>query len=79
MQDIFVLNPNATAIDLKDAIYTRINKAKAILTCVMFAAEVLQRDPHLGAHSLYHALWAADDNLKEMETLLTQLENRNYN
>lgn len=76
MQHIFTFNPNATIIDLKDAIYTRINKAKAILTCVMFATEALQKDPKLGLHSLYHTLWAADDCLEELEKLFQQLEER---
>lgn len=79
MQDIFTLNPNATVIDIKDAIYARMNKVKAILICAMFATEVLQKDPRSGAHSLYHALWAADDNLEEMEVLLNQLEKQRYN
>ena len=74
MQEIFTLNPSIAAIDLKDAIYCRINKTKAILTCVMFAAEFLRDDMEVDNHTLYNALWIADDCLNELGVLFQRLE-----
>lgn len=74
MQDIFSLNPNVSAIDLKDAIHCRINKTKAILTCVMFSSEFVRSDMSIDNHTIYHALWAADEYLDELEKIFQQLE-----
>jgi hypothetical protein len=72
MQDVFILDANADPINIKDSIHSRINKAKAITTSVMFALDHLN-----GASSdrctLYHALWAIDGYLEQLDKLFQQL------
>ena len=70
MRDFFLLKPDMPAVDLKDAIHSHLNKTKAILTCAMFATEFIRDDVKLDDHTLYHVLWAADDYLEDIETLL---------
>lgn len=60
--------------DLKDQIYEKIAKAKSVLTCVMFATEFIRDDMVLDKRTLYHALWATDGYLEELEMLFNQLE-----
>jgi hypothetical protein len=74
MHDPFIFNSDVSVIDLKDAIHSRISKAKAILTCVMFASEFVRDDMTMDDHAVYHALWAADDYLEELDMLFQRLE-----
>lgn len=59
--------------DPKDIIYQNLQKSKAILTCVMFANESLCKDASLGNTTIYHALWAVDGYLEEIESMFDQL------
>ena len=43
---------------------------------LMFAAEILQKDRHLGTHSLYHILWTVDHYWEEIEKFFQQLEKK---
>lgn len=72
MQDIFSLNPNLALDEVKDAIFSRINKTRAILTSVMFA--VIKDSSMLDNSTLYHALWAADDFIGDLDMLFKHLE-----
>jgi hypothetical protein len=74
MQNLYVVNPNASAGELKEAIHRMLKQAKAILTSVMFAEEHIRRDKELDNSTIYYALWAADCKLEELERLLNQLE-----
>lgn len=73
MNTLSPISCNASFINLKDAIHGKIQKSKAILTSVMFATEFIRNDMALDTHTVYHALWAVDDYLENIETLLEQL------
>ena len=73
MENLFLLNPNSTGLDLKDALYTKIQKSKAVMTCIMFAAQFVRGEMELDNNTLYHALWAVDD-LEELGLLFEQLK-----
>jgi hypothetical protein len=64
---------NPSFFDLKDAIHGKLQKSKAILTAIMFATEFIHEDMALDNHTVYHALWAVDDYLENIESLLEQL------
>jgi len=68
--DIFSTSTNPCSLDLEDAIHNKIQKSKAILTSVMFASEFIRNDMPLDNNTVYHALWAVDDYLAEIETLV---------
>ena len=74
MQDLFTLRADAAKIDLTDAIHSRFNKTKAILTSIMFSLEFIRDDMKLDNSTIYHALWAADGYLEELEVLFQRLE-----
>ncbi len=63
-------NPSTSYIDICDTIYSKIQKSKAILTSVMFATEFIRDDVALDNSTIYHALWAVDDYLEDIEMLL---------
>ena len=74
MENLFVLNPKSTNLNIQDAIYSKIQKSKAILTCAMFAAEFIRDGMELDNHTFYHVLWAIDDCLEEIDLLFEQLK-----
>lgn len=74
MKNFFTVKPETTKVDLKDAIYSHLNKSKAILTTTMFAIEFIRDDMTLDNHTLYNALWAVDDYLEELDLLFQRLE-----
>lgn len=64
--------PSATdTLNLRDQIHEKINKAKSVLTCIMFAAEFVSDGIGIDRNTLYHALWALDDYLEEITDLCT--------
>ena len=63
--------PNRAVI--QDSIIEKISKAKSILTCIMFSAEFLREDMEIDNHTFYHALWAVDEYLEELEKLFEQI------
>lgn len=63
------LSPN-----LRDSIYSKIQKSKAILTAVMFATEFIRNEMSLDNQTIYHALWAVDDYLIEISDLFDRLK-----
>lgn len=69
MNKIFTLNSSCTTINIKDAIDERFNKIKGILNCLIFALEFTQDDQELDSSSAYHALWAIDGLLDEINCL----------
>lgn len=74
MKQLFTINSDATVANLKDAIHGTLKKTKAILTCIMFSTEFIRDGLELDEHTLYHALWAADDYLDDLQLLLNRLE-----
>ena len=74
MENLFILNPNSSCLDLKDALYVKIQKSKAVLTCIMFAVQFIRGEVELDNNTLYHALWAVDDYLEELGLLFEQLK-----
>jgi hypothetical protein len=66
MDNIFVLNPSATVLNIRDAIDERLIKAKSIATCLLS-----QDSTHYeSSYTLLHgAIWAIDDYLDEIEYL----------
>lgn len=71
MEKIFVLNPNLNLLNIKDAIEERLNKMKGILNCLMFANI---QDEELDCDTTYHALWAMDGFLDEINYLKRKLD-----
>lgn len=75
MEQLNHLNAEVSSADLNDAIYSKLQKSKAILTSVMFASEFIRSDTTvLDNHTIYHALWAVEEYLAEIENLLHQSE-----
>jgi hypothetical protein len=58
---------------IKDQTYEKINKAKSVLTCVMFATEFVRDEMVVDNNTIYHALWAVDEYLDELEKLFQQI------
>lgn len=52
--------------DFKEKIYEKLVKAKAVLTCIMFAAEFLRDDKILDNTTIYHTLWVVDEYLDDL-------------
>lgn len=73
MDSIFILNPFATALNLKDAIDERLIKARAIANCLL-SQDDNHYEPSKGA--LHGAVWAIDDYLDEVEHLENRLKER---
>lgn len=69
MNAVFTFNPATTVPDIKDAIDEKFRKIKGILNCLIFALEFTQEDQRLDASSAYHALWAIDGFLEEIDYL----------
>lgn len=69
MENLYTLSPSVTSVQLQDAIYARIHKSKAILTCLMFVSSHTRRGDSVDHHAIYHVLWAADQYLEELESL----------
>ena len=62
-----------TVAEIQDKIETHFHKIKATLTCIMFALDWLSTGIPSDKHTLYHALWAVDDHLVELDNLFQQL------
>ncbi len=75
MDNLFTLNPTAEILDIKDGIDERINKAKGILNCLMFAIEHITSNKELNNNSTYHALWAVDGFIDEINCLEKKIYN----
>lgn len=61
-----------TCEDLKEAIYIKIQKSKAIITSTMFATELICDEIGGDNRTVFYALWAADDCLESIEKLLEE-------
>ena len=66
-------NPKHVLIKLEDQTHEKIAKAKSILTCVMFSTGFVRNEMELDSNTLYHALWAIDEYLDELNLLFQQL------
>lgn len=73
MENPSISNPSFSSINIKDVISSKIQQSKAILTSVMFATEFIPAEMALDSHTIYHALWAVDDYLADIELLFNQL------
>lgn len=69
MEKYFILNPQINLSNIQDAVDERLDKIKGILNCLIFALEFTQCDQQLDNHSAYHALWAIDGYLEEINCL----------
>jgi hypothetical protein len=74
MEKPFIFNPNINSLDLKDAIDERYSKLRGVLNCLIFAIEFTQEDQELDNSSAYHALWAIDGFLEEVDYLRKKLD-----
>ena len=67
MDNIFVLSPLVTNLNLKDAIDERLIKAQAITSCLLTQDHNCNEPDN---SSLYGAIWVVDDYLSEIVRLL---------
>ncbi|MGD9153112.1 MAG: hypothetical protein PVG30_05610 [Gammaproteobacteria bacterium] len=75
MDDIFILKPYATALELKDAIDERLIKAKAITGCLLSQ----DYDLHESNHAIFNgAVWAIEDYLDEIELMNGKLQKTDH-
>ncbi len=72
MDNLFFLNPTANDLDIKDAINERFDKAKGVLNCLMLL--VGEGGDEFNNYSAYHALWAIDGFLDEIDWLKQKLD-----
>lgn len=75
MDNIFILNPSADDLDIKDAIDERLSKAQAIISCFMANNT---SDMELPRNKIFDTIWAVDDYLNEIEYLNNCLSERNH-
>lgn len=70
MDNIFILNPSVTILNIKDAIDERLTKARAIANCLL-----TQDCNHYESNNsiLHGAIWTIDDYLSEIECLIAKL------
>ncbi|MGD9152303.1 MAG: hypothetical protein PVG30_01415 [Gammaproteobacteria bacterium] len=73
MDNIFVLNPSVTTLDLKDAINERFMKAKSIIACLMLQ-DVNYNEPNYSV--IYNAIWTISDFLDEIEYFEDKIKER---
>lgn len=66
MEPTFVTNPTL----LKEAIYSRNAKAKAITTCILS----LPNNRELASQSLHDIIWAVDGYLEDLMTYYDKLD-----
>lgn len=70
MDNIFILNPSVTTLNLKNAIDERLLKAKAIAACLL-SQDYAHHKPNNS--SILGAIWAIDEYLDEIEYLGNRL------
>jgi hypothetical protein len=75
MQNVFIISPSVSLIDLQDEIFGRFQKIKAVLACIMFSIQLVRDDMQIANSTLYHALWSVDDQLDELERLYNEAQN----
>ncbi len=73
METLQLSNPKHVIIHLEDQTREKITKAKSILTCVMFSTQFVRNEMELDSNTIYHALWAIDEYLDELDLLFQQL------
>jgi phage tail protein X len=66
MDNTFILNPSIDSLDIKDAIYERLIKARSITSCLLAGNDGIAE---LGNKYFYGAILALDDYLEELESL----------
>lgn len=71
MAEIFIINPEATKLDIEDAINERLTKAKAITIKLLDNNADEIGDNEL----LYDVVWTASDLLEEIELLIQHRQN----
>lgn len=64
MEKLFILNPTADALAIKDGLEERLDKLKGVLSVLMYAT-VYNNDTELDNNTIYHTLWAMDGLLDE--------------
>ena len=64
MEKLFILNPSANALALKDGLEERLDKLKGVMNVLMYAS-VYKNDTELDNNTIYHTLWAMDGLLDE--------------
>jgi len=74
MEQFSIKSAAFSHLEIKDAIYTKIQKSKAVITSVMFATEFIHNDMKLDNNAIYHASWVVDDYLEELDLLFRRLE-----
>lgn len=72
MDNTFILNPSIDTLDIKDAIYERLIKAKAITACLLTANDGISE---LANKYFYGAILAIDDYLEEIDFLQGKINN----
>jgi hypothetical protein len=60
--NLFCFNENINAFVLREAVYSRIAKAKAITSCML----LLKDNQELKQQVLHDAIWAVDDYLEDL-------------
>jgi hypothetical protein len=71
MADIFIINPEATKLDIEDAINERLTKAKAITIKLLN----IHCDEISDNELSYNVVWTVSDLLEEIESLIQHLQN----
>jgi hypothetical protein len=72
MDNTFILNTYIDSLDIKDAIYERLIKARSITSCLLTANDGLVESAN---KCFYGAVLAIDDYLEEIECLENKLKN----
>jgi hypothetical protein len=68
---------SSSNIPIKDAIFSKMQQSKAILTCIMFAIEFVRDDMAIDNSTIYNALWAVDDCLENIGLLFERKRSAN--
>ena len=76
MDNIFILNPSAIELDLKDAIDERFLKIKAVTTGILATRDNVSE---LEQEIVYNLIWLIDDYLDEIDLMHRQLSRQRRN
>ena len=76
MDNIFILNPSVTDLDLKDAIDESFLKIKAITVCLLATRDGINE---LDQETMYNLIWLVDDYLDEIDLLRNKLLRQQQN
>lgn len=67
MDNIFILNPTATTLDIQEAIHQRLTQLKSVVNCL------LVNNQELGVYGSFGIIWSIDNLVNQLDVLCEQI------